>query len=62
MFTMRLCLFVTSLVFSNERFYVTEKRVILAQIGSEFYKSELVNSGNLVVDVDFFVTFLHKPF
>ena len=43
MFIMCQCLFVTSLVFGNERLFITEKRVMLAQIGLEVYKSDLLS-------------------
>ena len=49
MFIMCLCLLITSLVFGNERFYVTEKRIMLAQIGLAFYKSELLSRFSTLV-------------
>ena len=36
------CLFRTSLVFGNERLYVTEKGVMSARIGLEVSKSDLL--------------------
>ena len=42
MFVMYHCLVVTSLVFGNERLYVTEKGIISARIGLKAFKIDLL--------------------
>ena len=63
MFIMCQCLFTTSLVFGNQSLYITEKKNTWARIGLDAFKSDfLLFPADLVVDVGFFVNFLHKPF
>ena len=62
MLVMCQCLFITSLVIDNKRLQVTEKGIMSARIGLQIFKNvKTVNSADLVVDVVFFVNFLHIP-